>query len=154
MNDINNVPMSAVPVDVYRNLHKNTWSIRSRTTGRVIAHADNVVVKNVKFVVQPAGRQRVLDEERKNVHAFVRGRISPITTDGVIPMLTRVAYTVQVKYNPYILEPDQRAGHFYEVDTEETVGEAPIVVLDTKGAWIREDGSKGPSETLEKGLNA
>ena len=150
MNDINNVPISAVPVDVYRNLHRNTWSIRSRTTGRVIARADNVVVKNVKFVVQPAGRQRVLDEERKNVHAFVRGTISPISPD----MLTRVAYNVQIKYNPYILEPDQRAGHFYEVDTEETVGEAPIVVLDTKGAWIREDGSKGPSETLEKGLNA
>ena len=144
MNDINNVPISAVPVDVYRNLHKNTWSIRSRTTGRVIARADNVVVKNVKFVVQPAGRQRVLDEERKNVHAFVRGTISPISPD----MLTRVAYTVQVKYNPYILEPDQRAGHFYEVDTEETVGEAPIVVLDTKGAWIGKEGSKGLSEGL------
>ena len=149
MNDINNVPMSAVPVDVYRNLHKNTWSIRSRTTGRVMVHADRMVVKNVKFVVQPAGRQRLLDEERKNVHAFVRGTLSPISTD----MLTQVAFNVQIKYNPYILEPDQRAGHFYEVDTEETVGEAPIVILDTKGAWIREDGSKGPSETLEKGLN-
>jgi len=149
MNDINNVPISAVPVDVYRNLHKNTWSIRSRTTGRVIARANNVVVKNVKFVVQPAGRQRVLDEERKNVHAFVRGTISPISPD----MLTRVAYNVQIKYNPYILEPDQRAGHFYEVDTEETVGEAPIVVLDTKGAWIQGDGSTEQPEALEKGLN-
>jgi hypothetical protein len=149
MNDTNNVPMSAVPVDVYRNLHKNTWSIRSRTTGRVIRRADNVVVKNVKFVVQPAGRQRVLDEERKNVHAFVRGTISPIST----AMLTQVAFNVQIKYNPYILEPDQRAGHFYEVDTEETVGEAPIVVLDTKGAWIQGDGPKGLSDSLEKGLN-
>ena len=146
MNDINNVPMSAVPVDVYRNLHKNTWSIRSRTTGRVIAHADNVVVKNVKFVVQPAGRQRVLDEERKNVHAFVRGTLSPISTD----MLTLVEFNVQIKYNPYILEPDQRAGHFYEVDTEETVGEAPVVVLNTKGAWIQKDGSEGLSDSLGK----
>jgi hypothetical protein len=142
MNDTNNVPMSAVPVDVYRNLHKNKWSIRSRTTGRVIRRADSVVVKNVKFVVQPAGRQRVLDEERKNVHAFVRGTISPISTD----MLTQVEFNVQIKYNPYILEPDQRAGHFYEVDTEETVGEAPIVVLDTKGAWIQGDSPKGLSE--------
>ena len=49
-----------VSVDVYKNLHKNTWSIRSRTTGRVVEHADNVLVRAATFVVQPAGRQRVL----------------------------------------------------------------------------------------------
>jgi len=59
-----------VSVDVYRNLHKNTWSIRSRTTGRVVEHSDNVLVRAAKFVVQPAGRKRVLQEQRKNVHAF------------------------------------------------------------------------------------
>ena len=135
-----------VPVDIYRNLHKNTWSIRSRTTGRIIKWADGLVVRNATFVVQPGGRQRVLDEGRKNVHAFVRGTLSPISTD----MLTQVAFNVQIKYNPYILEPDQRAGHFYEVETEETIGEAPIVVLNTKGAWIQKDGSEGLSDSLGK----
>ena len=56
MIDTNNVPMSAVPVDVYKNLHKNKWSIRSRTTGVVLKRVDSIAVKNVKFVVQPGGR--------------------------------------------------------------------------------------------------
>jgi len=144
MVDVNDI--KDVPVDIYRNLHKNTWSIRSRTTGRVIARADSVVVQNVKFVVQPAGRQRVLDEERKNVHAFVRGTLSTTPPDMMVT-------NVQVKYNPYIEEPDPRAGHFYEVDTEETIGEADRVVLKTTGAWILKDRSKGLSEGLEKEVN-
>ena len=136
MNDINNVPVSAVKVDVYKNLHKNTWSIRSRDTGRVLQHADNTVVENAKFVVQPAGRQRVLQEQRKNVHAFVRGTINPQASYNVTPC------DVQVKYNPY------HADHFYEVETGEAVEGAPIVVLDTEGAWIQKHGSKGLSDSL------
>ena len=132
MNDINNMPLSAVKVDVYKNLHKNTWSIRSCTAGRVVGHADNIVVKNAKFVVQPAGRKKVLREQRKNVHAFIRGVIEPL------PRVTtfETPCDVQVKYNPY------HADHFYEVETEEVVTEAPIVVLDTRGAWIQKNGSK------------
>ena len=142
--DINDI--KDVPVDVYRNLHKNTWSILNRRTGRVIARTDNVVVKNVKFVVQPAGRQRVIDEGRKNVPAFVRGTISTTPPDMMVT-------NVQVKYNPYILEPDPRAGHFYEVDTEETIGENEWVVLKTTGAWILKDRSEGLSEGLEREVN-
>ena len=129
-----------VSVDVYRNLHKNTWSIRSRTTGRVVDHSDNVLVRAAKFVVQPAGRNRVLQEKRKNVHAFVRGVVSPL------PRVTtfETPCDVQVKYNPY------RADHFYEVETGEAVEQAPIVVLDTRGAWIQKTGSTGQPEGLER----
>jgi hypothetical protein len=109
-------------VDIYRNLHKGTWSIRDRATGRVIGHADSVLVKNATFVVQPAGRQRVLTEGRKNVHAFVRGTIGDRTEE--------TPCDVQVKYNPY------KAGHFVRVDTSDKVTSAPVVVLDTLGAWI------------------
>ena len=144
MVDINDI--KDVPVDVYRNLHKNTWSILNRRTGRVIARTDNVVVKNVKFVVQPGGRKRVIEEERKNVHAFVRGTVSPVPTVTA----TQGLFNVQVKYNPYILEPDPRAGHFYKVETKEIVGEADMVILDTRGAWIQENGSKGLSDSLGK----
>lgn len=138
MNDITDMPMSAVRVDVYKNLHKNTWSIRSRTTGRVITHSDNVLVRDATFVVQPAGREKVLREQRKNVHAFVRGVIEPL------PRVTTfdTPCNVQVKYNPY------RADYFYEVETGEAVKAAPIVVLSTTGAFIQENVSKGPSEVL------
>ena len=130
-----------VSVDVYKNLHKNTWSIRSRTTGRVVEHADNVLVRAATFVVQPAGRQRVLKEQRKNVHAFVRGIITPL------PRITTFdpPCDVQVKYNPY------HADHFYEVDTGEAVTQASLVVLDTEGAWIQKNGSTVPSEGTKTG---
>jgi branched-subunit amino acid aminotransferase/4-amino-4-deoxychorismate lyase len=63
-------------VDVYWNLHKQTFSIRSREKenyGRVIRHADHVHIKNPTTVVSKAGRERVLREKKKNVHAVIRG---------------------------------------------------------------------------------
>ena len=63
-------------VDVYKNLHKDIWSVRNRKTGRVITHKKLVHVRDASFVVQPAGRNKVLAEKRKNVHAFVRGQLS------------------------------------------------------------------------------
>ena len=82
-------------VDVYRNLHKDCWSIRHQ--GKVIAHTDTVVLTFVKFVVQPAGRIRTIKERRKNVHAFVRGLWEP---QLVFPLLNQ--QFKEVKYNPYI----------------------------------------------------
>lgn len=44
------------PVQVYRNLHKKCWSIRQN--GKVLIHTSYVVLRNVEFKVQPAGRQK------------------------------------------------------------------------------------------------
>ncbi len=66
-------------VDVYRNLHTGMYSIKSRegdTRGLVIAHANQVWLNDVEFVVSDAGRNRVLRERKKYVHAFVRGTLS------------------------------------------------------------------------------
>ena len=63
--------------NVYYNLHKKIWSIKRG--GRVREHAAEVIVvpmegkTTVEFVVSEPGRQRVLREQRKNVHAYVRG---------------------------------------------------------------------------------
>ena len=65
-------------VDVYWNLHKQTFSIRSRERedyGRVIRHADHVHIRNPTAVVSKAGRERVLREKKKNVHAVIRGEL-------------------------------------------------------------------------------
>jgi hypothetical protein len=58
--------------EVYWNLHKDCWSVRY-PNGRVFMHAKHVVLKDVQWVVQPAGRTRVRAEGKKNVHAFARG---------------------------------------------------------------------------------
>lgn len=62
-------------VDVYRNLSQGCWSVKDRSDGRVIGRADAVIVTDATFVVQPAGRAKVLREGQKNVHAFVRGTL-------------------------------------------------------------------------------
>ena len=65
-------------VDVYRNLHNGMYSIKSReagTRGLVIAHATRLWLSDVQFVVSQAGRNRVLREKKKYVHAVVRGTL-------------------------------------------------------------------------------
>ena len=82
-------------VEVYRNLHKNCYSVRALSgedKGRVIDHVQSITLRDVSFVVQPAGRNRVLEEKRKNVHAFVRGTI----TD------TPIKHGMSVRYDPYL----------------------------------------------------
>ena len=44
------------PVEVYRNLHKNCWSVRQ--DGKVLFHTEYICLRDVKFVVQPAGREK------------------------------------------------------------------------------------------------
>ena len=66
-------------VDVYRNLHNGLYSIKARSgifKGLVVAHARQVWLDDVEFVVSEAGRARVLREKKKYVHAFVRGTLS------------------------------------------------------------------------------
>lgn len=58
-------------VDVYFNLKKLCFSVRHR--GKVIGYGDNIFLKDVVFKVSEKGRQRVLREKKKNVHAYARG---------------------------------------------------------------------------------
>lgn len=60
-------------VFVYRNLHKKCLSVRDVKSRRVIAHVDSIALKHVRFKVSEKGRNRVLLEKVKNVHAGVEG---------------------------------------------------------------------------------
>ena len=84
-------------VEVYFNLHKRLWSVRKCSTGRVVLHTDKVHIRDPKFVVRKAGRERVLREGKKNVHAFVRGELSTHFYDFDPDYID---YTL-VSYNPY-----------------------------------------------------
>jgi len=64
---------------VYRNLHKNCWSVKALSgpnRGRTVLHASFVAVEGADFYVSQKGRERVLREQKKNVHAGVFGRVS------------------------------------------------------------------------------
>ena len=103
-----------IQVDVYKNLHQDKWSIKDRKSGRVIGHANQVTIIDATFIVQPAGRARVLKEKRKNVHAFVRGTL--VSTGGFMA----TGNMRKVTYDPY------KADHFttetgQRIDTADTV---------------------------------
>ena len=62
--------------EVYRNLHFRDEVVYSvRKDGLVEGHALCHVMDGVTFSVGPKGNQRVRDEERKNVHAVIRGHV-------------------------------------------------------------------------------
>ena len=56
---------------VYKNLHLNLFSVR--TEGKVVSHVDELILEDARFLVGKKGRERVLKEKRKNVHAGVSG---------------------------------------------------------------------------------
>jgi hypothetical protein len=115
-------------IEAYYNLHKQCLS--ARPTGRYgyVRHYQFLAVKNVKFAVQPAGRQKVLNEKKKNVHAFVRGDMvtwSPHRKEGEFydPMDIDVSVERfreddryrEVTYNPYKYESFVTADSKYPI---------------------------------------
>ena len=62
-------------VRVYFNLHKHLFSVQEKVNKvwKVTRHVNFLVLKDVKFKVSEKGRQRVLREKRKSVHAYVYG---------------------------------------------------------------------------------
>ena len=95
-------------VEVYFNLHKRVFSIRSCKTGRVIHHTKNVHIRDPQFVVREGGRQRVLRERKKNVHAFVRGYATYFDED--CPMSDTIGYN-PFKYDSFVKMPDETPIH-------------------------------------------
>lgn len=67
---------SDTKVFVYRNLHKARWSVKALSgphKGKVVGHADELTLFAGEMKVSERGRQRVIAEGRKNVHAGVQG---------------------------------------------------------------------------------
>ena len=62
-------------VRVYYNLQKNCLSVVDTSTGRLYCHSHRIELKEAKFHVNENGRQKVLREKRKNVHAYVIGKL-------------------------------------------------------------------------------
>lgn len=70
--------------------------------GKVVDHVDFYALKNVEFKVREAGRQRVLREKRKNVHAFCVG-------EYFVSGKFDTHSTSEVTYNPYTMSTFQFA---------------------------------------------
>ena len=113
-------------VEVYRNLHKNCWSVRDTKTGRVVDHVPYICIKDAKLVVRPAGRAKVLKDQRKNVHAFIRGTAALVKELNESHNLQYQHWT-QISYNPY------KHDSFIYTDSETPIYDSDYVFLDDDG---------------------
>ena len=123
-------------VFVYYNLHKKCWSIRAlegENKGRVIAHRHEVCLENVTFKVSEAGRQRVLREGRKNVHAGCVGNwfncTDPHEEFGLTRQVDR-GRGILVGYNP------RKASTFINRKENTPIFHATYAWLANKQVWI------------------
>lgn len=85
-------------VRVYFNLRKKMLSVQEKINGswKVVDHVEQIWLGDVKFKVSDAGRQRVIKNKRKNVHAFIEG-VANKSPEKLIPFDS-------INYNPYKLE--------------------------------------------------
>ena len=91
-----------IKVFVYFNLHKKCWSVKAMSgsdRGRVIDHSHAVALADGVLKVSHAGRQRVLNEKCKNVHAGCQGEVVTLEKAQV-----QARQWVEVTYNPYKYE--------------------------------------------------
>jgi hypothetical protein len=113
---------------VYRNLHQKCFSLRK--AGKVYGYANSLFARDVTFKVSEAGRKRVLETRRKNVHA---GILSPeIITDSAIieaEFIRDYSQLTKVSYNPY------RAPGFFILDSGKIISGSEKVYLTPSGAF-------------------
>lgn len=118
-------PQNKTLVRVYFNLHKNVLSVQEKTAKgwRVAAHTPFLALENVNFKVSEAGRQRVIKQKKKNVHAFVIGVVTNWRKMLTIP-------SIEVTYNPY------RRGEFFRKDNGESIHRAESIMISGKNLLI------------------
>ncbi|MBU32545.1 MAG: hypothetical protein CL602_01375 [Alteromonas sp.] len=119
-------------VRVYRNLNKAEFfsilALEGECKGKVIGYAKSVLIENGQYRVSEAGRQRVLRERRKCVHAYIDGVIA----DASNTVQTLKGNETYVTYNPY------HQGAFFRPDSLEAQhGGFVHAVIQQAGAYIR-----------------
>ena len=110
--------LEGLKVRVYRNLTKKCFSVKCKKTNRVIAHVDDITLRDVTFPVSKAGRERVLRERQKNVHAFI---------EGVVDREKMVYGNTAICYNPY------KRDHFFYCSNGREIKRANYVLIDLQG---------------------
>lgn len=100
-------------VFVYWNLHKKCWSVRHK--GRILFHTHNLMLEDCTFKVSEKGRQRVLKEGKKYVHAGVQGKLATF--------LINADQGEAIGYNP------KRGGTFFAYDSGLPVFGSPRTIM-------------------------
>ena len=86
-------------VFIYKNLHKNCWSVKQ--DGLVKMHTTDLCMYDCSFRVNKKGREKVLKEKRKNVHAGISGYIDRPWVMNALAVQTKFSNLKVATYNPY-----------------------------------------------------
>lgn len=123
-------------VRVHRNLHRGDWSVKQyvdiggTNAWRVRDHVERITLLQPTFHVSEAGRQRVLRDKRKNVHAYVEGIVAP---NGY----AAIANLVRASYNPYVHTA-------FVIESRNSGGwPTPMAIKSAKLAYLADDGKMG-----------
>jgi hypothetical protein len=104
---------------IYRNLGNGLMSLTQQINKSwlLVGHTNNVAIEYPKFYVSEAGRQRVIREHQKNVHAWATGRLLTIAHRLDLPDLK------QIYYCPYT------QSHFSWLESGEPIISADLLVV-------------------------
>ena len=123
-------------VQVYRNLNKTledgtkVYSVRN-DKGHVVQHVTEIALSRPIFRVGPKGNQRVRDEARKNVHAYMQGKKMRESLIDDYNTGIGIHEWKQITYNPY------RHKSFVLVEDESVaVREAWFAEVRRDGVWV------------------
>jgi hypothetical protein len=122
-------------VSAFWNLHHHVFSLQSNVTEEgkrktlVISHCNGVILKDVTFVVRKAGRERVLKERQKNIHAFVKGEF--VGETDFLQELSIGAGMREAYYNPF------KQDCFTDKETGAKLFGAEIVILKDRKVFYK-----------------
>lgn len=114
-------------VQIYKNLHLTraaktpVYSVRDKKTRKVIRWVSEICLKNCKFKVSEAGRQRVLKTKSKNVHSVIEGEICK----------SNFFVGRKIYYNPY------KTDQFTDLTTGEKVYNCKFARINEGGVFIK-----------------
>ena len=122
-------------VQVYRNLHRteedgtHVYSVRN-DKGIVVDHVSEITLSRPILRVGPKGNQRVRDEKRKNVHAYIQGmRMKESVIDDPRSGEKKCEWQ-KITYNPY-----KHKSFVLVKDESVAVREAWFVEIRRDGVW-------------------
>lgn len=108
-------------VYVYRCLNRKGHVYSIKQSGYVVAHTTDITLMDVKFIVNASGKKKAIETKQRNVHAFIKGMISPY-----------IYFTTPTKitYHPF----NECGFHIYS--TKEGLTTSNKVIINENGVFI------------------
>jgi hypothetical protein len=122
-------------VRIYRNLNNGRMSIQSKSSGswKVVGHVLNAVLQDMTFYVSESGRQRVIRDGCKNVHAWGEGILLGQIDESVYA-------PVDLSYNPYVNQS------FIERGTEHAIATCKFLAVRENQVFVSPDAIDGSGD--------